>query len=418
MSSSPPQAVHPRIEFGVNDTALAFFGAAVLLFSAVVWTARGQNVEKTDFSLTYVGATLVHHGMGHHLYDLSLQKQLRDSLFRRPVPLFFEHPPFEALLLSPLAGYPYRTAYLVWGLMNATAWLALIFFLRPHLLWPHEGVLYIFMWLLFAPLWVALYQGQSSLLLLSAYALTFAMLKRKKELAAGVALGFGLLKLQFVLPFVVIFLIRKRWRFLAGFAGCALVLAFVSIVAVGWKGSMDYIRFLLAIGNNPQNISFGSGVDMPTIHGFVFATVGRNISGTELNTIVAVLSVALLAWVTTQWNRRQESASFDLMFAAAVAASLLSGSHMFTHDFSPLILPMLLVAGYRRGTVSTGQFSWADAAVKATLFLFWMFPIYFFSVKWHCLYLMGPVLLLFTWGTMQRGRCIPSTAEPAPVVTG
>ena len=419
MSSSPPQAVRPRIEFGFNDTALAFFGAAVLLFSAVVWTAHGQNVEKTDFSLTYVGATLVHQRMGHNLYDLSLQKQLRDSLFRRPVPLFFEHPPFEALLLSPLAGFSYRTAYLVWGLVNATAWLALTFFLRPYLPWPHEGLLYIFMWLLFAPLWVALYQGQSSILLLAAYSLAFVMLKRTKEFAAGVALGFGLLKLQFVLPFVVIFLIRKKWRFLAGFAACALVLAFVSVTAVGWKGATDYVRFLLAIGNNPQNISFGSGVDMPTIHGFVFATLGRKISGTELNIVVAVLSIALLVWVAWQWNRRQESVSFDLMFAAAVAASLLSGSHMFTHDFSPLILSMLLVAGSPSSdTASTGSFAWGERAVKATLFLFWMFPIYFLSVKWHCLYLMGPVLLLFTWGTMQRARCVPSTAERAAVVTG
>jgi hypothetical protein len=418
MSSSPSQAVRPRIEFGFNDTALAFFGAAVLLLSAVLWTAHGQNVEKTDFSLTYVGAKLVHDGMGPNLYDLSLQKQLRDSLYRHPVPLFFEHPPFEALLLSPLAAYPYRTAYLAWGLMNATAWLALIFFLRPYLPWPSEGLGYIFMWLLFAPLWVALYQGQSSLFLLAAFALAFVLLKSKKEFTAGVALGFGLLKLQFVLPFVVIFLIRRRWRFLAGFAACALVLAFVSIAAVGWKGAMDYVQFLLAIGNNPQNISFGSGVDMPTIHGFVFAILGRNISGTALNTIVAVLSIALLAWVAMQWKRRREMESFDLMFSAAVAASLLSGSHMFTHDFSPLILPMLVVAGHRSETGSMGRLFSGDTAVKAALFLFWMFPIYFLSVKWHCLYLLGPVLLLFTWSTMRQASSTAITAGVATMVTG
>src|SRR4051794_7798438 len=135
MSSSPPQAVRPRIEFGFNDTALAFFGAVVLLFSAVVWSAHGQNVEKTDFSLTYVGAKLVHDGMGRDLYDLSLQKQLRDPLYQRPVPFFLGPPPFEALLLSLLAGHPYRNAYLIWGVVNATAWFVLIFFLRPYLPW-------------------------------------------------------------------------------------------------------------------------------------------------------------------------------------------------------------------------------------------------------------------------------------------
>jgi hypothetical protein len=92
---------------------------------------------------------------------------------------------------------------------------------------------------------------------------------------------------------------------------------------------------------------------------------------------------------------------------------------MFTHDFSPLVLPMLLVAGSPGiDTASKGRFAWGEAAIKATLFLFWMFPIYFLSVKWHCLYLMGPVLLLFTWGTMQRARSIRPVTELAAVVTG
>ena len=107
-------------------------------------------------------ATIVHHGMGHDLYNTALQKQVRDSLFQHPVPLFFEHPPFEALLLSPLASYSFRTAYLIWGLMNATIWLGSIFALRQYLHWPGETLGYVILWLVFAPLWVALYQGQSS----------------------------------------------------------------------------------------------------------------------------------------------------------------------------------------------------------------------------------------------------------------
>ena len=36
--------------------------------------------------------------------------------------------------------------------------------------------------------------------------------------AAGVALGLALLKFQFAVPFAVIFLLRRQWRFLGGFA--------------------------------------------------------------------------------------------------------------------------------------------------------------------------------------------------------
>src|SRR5438034_6039504 len=147
---------------GLNDGTLGLAMAAILLATAVIWAAHGPNVEKTDFSLTYVGAKLVHTGFGGRLYDIALQKQTRDTLFQHPSPLFFEHPPFEALLLSPLAALPFRTAYLIWGLFNVAVWVLLIFFLRTHLPWPREELGYLSLWLLFAPLGVALYQGQSS----------------------------------------------------------------------------------------------------------------------------------------------------------------------------------------------------------------------------------------------------------------
>ena len=149
-----PSTTAPRIRLGFEGF-MGLFAAAILLFGAVLWSARGPNVEKTDFSLTYVGARIVHEGHGARLYDMQLQKEVRDSTFAHPNPLLFEHPPFEALLLSPLAGTPFRKVYLVWGLTNAAVWLALIFFLRPYLGWPVEGLGYIFMWLLFAPLWIA-----------------------------------------------------------------------------------------------------------------------------------------------------------------------------------------------------------------------------------------------------------------------
>src|SRR6266567_9508800 len=126
------------MNIGFNDSTLGLLGSAILLFGAVLWSARGAGVEKTDFSLTYVGAQIVHQGLGGRLYDLDLQKQVRDSLFEHPSPLFFEHPPFEALLFSPLAAFSFRTAYLIWGLFNAVVWLFLIYFLRPHLPWPAE----------------------------------------------------------------------------------------------------------------------------------------------------------------------------------------------------------------------------------------------------------------------------------------
>src|SRR5437667_735550 len=168
---SPPavsrvtERIATKVEFGLNETTLVFLAVAVLVFSAVFWTAIGRNVEKVDSSVTYLGARMVHQGQGAKLYYLAEQVKLRSTLYQHPNPLIYEHPPFEALLLSPLAKLPYRTAYLVWGLLNALLWLVLPYLLRPYAPIPRDTLGYFALWFLFAPLGVALYQGQPSLLL-------------------------------------------------------------------------------------------------------------------------------------------------------------------------------------------------------------------------------------------------------------
>ena len=189
----------PKIEVGFNETGVLYLGVAILLLGAVLWAATGPITEKTDFVLTYFGAYMVRHGDGPKLYDIREQEKLRDSLFKHPNPLIYEHPPFEALLFAPLAGLPFREAYLIWGIVNALIWLVLPYLLRPHAPVPKELLGYFALWLLFAPLGVALFQGQTSLALLLAYAAAFLSLKRGQDLKAGWWLGFGLFKFQFVL---------------------------------------------------------------------------------------------------------------------------------------------------------------------------------------------------------------------------
>jgi hypothetical protein len=153
-------------------------------------------------------------------------------------------------LFSPLAAFSFRTAYLIWGLLNAVVWLLLIYFLRPHLPWPREVLGYVCLWLLFAPLGVAMYQGQSSIILLALFCIAFAQLRKKRELAAGLVLGLGLFKFQFVLPFALLFLLRKKWQFLIGFIVSSCVLGTLSIAAV--SGVAEYFRFVLTVIKNPH----------------------------------------------------------------------------------------------------------------------------------------------------------------------
>jgi hypothetical protein len=190
----------------------------------------------------------------------------------------------------------------------------------------------------------------------------------------------------------------------------ATFLGLLSQLAVGWRGIAAYLRFLLAIGRNPQNESYGSAVDMPTLHGLVYAALGRVSSGGMLNVLVVVLSLALLGTLAWQWQRANDRQSFAWMFAAGVGAALVTGSHMFTHDFSPLILAMFLATA---GLSMPQPVTPARYATILSLVAFWSFPIYFLFVAWHTMFLMCPIFLLFIWGTLTLARSfIDSAANP------
>lgn len=332
---------------------------AVLISSIVLLTANGPRLEKIDFSVTYLGARMIHDGRGAQLYDLGEQIKLRSALYRDPNPLIYEHPPFEALLLSPLAAVPYRTAYLIWALFNALIWLGLAFLLRPHAPAPRDDVGYMSLWLIFAPLAVVLFQGQSSLILLLFYALAFICWKRDREVLAGFCLGFGLFKFQFVLPCALIFAVRRKWRFVGGVALSAAAFGLLSLVAVSWLGCASYVHLLLSIGANPQNLTYGSAVDMPTLHGFVYALLGRVVQGKILSGIVAAVSIFLIVFTAVRWERAErEGGNAEPMFGAAVVVSLMTGLHMFTHDFSPLMLPLLIAVRYLRVKTRDARAQW------------------------------------------------------------
>ncbi len=388
------------IEF---ENIVALFAFAVLLVSAVFWVDRPPTMEKTDFSVTYIGSRMVYLGQGSKLYDLAEQQKLKKLLLPDAEPLLYEHPPFEALLLAPLGALPYKTAYLIWGLINVAIWLILPYLLRPYAPAPRDDLGYLVLWLLFAPLGVTLFQGQSSLVVLLLYSIAFIELKCGRDFKAGAIFGLALFKFQFIIPFAIIFALRRQWRFIRGFLATAAGLGVLSVVAVGWPGIWGYIHLLVGIATHPDNLSYGTATDMATVQGFAHALLGDVLSHAAVSVIVAGVSTFLILWTVWRWRKTGPAANggtFDLMFAAAIVVSLVTGLHMFTHDLSPLMLAMLLVIAHFPES-GRPALRWT---LGVSLVLLWIPLLYFALLAWHCAYLWFLVLMMFLFGVLRQAE--------------
>ena len=158
----------------------------------------------------------------------------------------------------------------------------------------------------FFPVIMALLQGQDSILLLFLYGLAFSALSTGRAFVAGVCLALALFKFQLVLPFVVVLLVRRQWKAVAGFSFAAFVLLLVSAAVVGWNGVMAYPRFVLRLNQSAAQ----AGIDprgMPNLRGLVAGSL--HLAGVPAILLIVTLSIVLVALAVRWWRVDQGRSS-------------------------------------------------------------------------------------------------------------
>ena len=268
--------------------ALANWGSILHL----VRTANGAQ----DFSIFYTGAKIIRSGHASQLYDLSTQAHYQTSPTYQVRPLPFDHPAYELLLFLPLAFVPFGVAYLVWGFASFVfAWIASRL-LAPHLgNFPKPAWLWAFAVIMASfPLVWAIAQGQDSVLLLLVFALVYVKLKSHEDLLAGALLAAGLFKFTLVLPFVIPFLLLRRWKFLTGFAASASAVAGLSVAITGISGARQYVQMLSLLLAHPD-VGYINPALMPNVRGFLTTVAAvSGVSSTAFEYLAAGCALRLL----------------------------------------------------------------------------------------------------------------------------
>ena len=317
------------------------------------------------------------------------------------------------MLFAPLARLPYVAAYLVWAIFNLALILGFWKLLRPrlpslHRLLPGLPLLAMFA---FFPLMMALLQGQDSILLLFLYGLAFLALATGRAFVAGLCLGLALFKFQLVLPFVLVLLLRRQWRAVAGFVITAFGLLLVSAAVVGWNGVMAYPGFVLGLSRSGAQAGIYPR-DMPNLRGLIEGAL--HFAGRPAALLIIALSIALVALAALRWpvptERAQPGRQFMLGFSLCLTITIMASYHLLVHDLSLLMLPALLVA---EAIVAGEMVGPARRILAASLVVLFLTPLY--AVLWFWLREMN--LMVFAVAMFAAGTAVALTStsftEPA-----
>jgi hypothetical protein len=338
-----------------------------------------------DFRTQYAAGYMVRTGHASKLYNYDETRKIQNALVSESdKALPFIHLAYEAALYVPFSFFTYQTAYFLFFVANFALLALALSMLRPHLsnleeLWPYLPHA---MFGCFLPVTMTLVEGQNSILLLVIMILTLGRLKRERDWSAGFLLGLASMKFQYVIPIALLFLIWRRWRFLAGLGVSAGTVLGISVWLTGVEGFFSYLHLL---GTMSTRFSIQNGMHlgirpelMPNFRGLFYAIAGGATSTALVLTVCG--SVGLLVWAVM---RRP---SFPLTL---IVASLVSYHETFT-DATLLLLPVGLAAAT---AVKNGSGRSAQLALICAVIIISPTLLLLAGVRFYLLTL--PILTLF-----------------------
>jgi hypothetical protein len=296
-----------------------FISLALLLTITAAWVVNSKPAEFqygiNDYVQLYGGATLIG---SSRLYDPAAMYELQAKTLGGIMPnVLYVRPPFEALLMRPLAALPYRTSYWCFQaicLIAITAFMWIFHRTVPEVV-ALTGVSF--------PLACAFLNGQDISLVLLSSGCGILLLRRNRRLAAGLVFALCAVKFHLFGLVAIGFLIRREWRVLAGGLTGLSALAFASF----WAAGPDWpARYLHALANpviNPNTLEMGNVYSLA--YGY-----SPSLEWTYAPLLILVIGAFLfLAW---------RDSSCERVVTYGLAGGLLVGRHSFCHDFSLLLL--------------------------------------------------------------------------------
>lgn len=278
-----------------------------------------------DFRAFHSAATLLAEGRSTAMY----QWPFPDDLSGPP----FVNPPFTAFFFLPFVPLSVVPAWMLWSVLSVVA-MAVGFRALGVPSWLQATAAS----LLTVPVFFALRLGQTSLVVFLLMGLAYSALRKGRLKTGGAWLGLVVFKPQLLVGFVFWWASRiriMRPAIVGGFAtGGSLIAVSLVLFPDAWVSFVEIARHL------PSLYAFG---DSPYYEFAMWNVVVSDVA-TDPG-VITWLSIGLTAIAGTAliWFVRRVDDDLALAFSGAVAVGLLGAAHIVVHDWTPLLIPLVLL---------------------------------------------------------------------------
>ncbi len=344
-----------------------------LVFAAQALSLTSNDL--TDFSVFYSAAAVVRDHSGS-IYDISTiiataQRHSSCALFPHPAYLY---PPLLAVMLAPLVALPCGAALQVWIAVQLTCWAgsAALMTLWLRRLWT-PGLVSMAIALTFSLLCWPLASGleqfaQVDALVLFGLLLAPWLIVHGHPKLGGAVLAFiAMIK---VIPalLIVYYLLRGRWRVVAGALICGVVLMVFQAAAVGFP---ELIAMRAILSNSAVFLSQADNFSLLHLPVWLALLIGMRIAPTTTwpGEILIGTTAALFIGATLVGHKRVVAANdeeIDLLgYAWAISIMLLVTPLVWLHYLAWLLVPLVLCGGYLLGHHSSRRSLFLLAVIVA-----------------------------------------------------
>lgn len=264
-----------------------------------------------------------------------MHQQFRDICYNRDasgIPQF----PSTMLLIFLLGLFSYRTAQVIWLILQFFFTGALIFFFRGTFFKKWNRVDYLIMILLMisgAPWRTNLSNLQYTLCSFTFYMCGIWLLENggggmKGDIAAGIAFSFSFFKIQLIVPLMAVLLYKRKW---IPFAVMVTSQIIALIAACLWFGDF----WMLTFAKISDILSLNSGASGYIDFGVIFRSAYLKYAAT----LLCIVLIIVISWKLKKTQCINEELKYHMYFSWLLLCSLVIFYHR-SYDYFMCIIPL------------------------------------------------------------------------------